>query len=86
MRTLQMEAGLRYGVFVSVVMVAARALGPMGWTLLWIAVSCQLACLAVITWRRTRLPFMTAGASLGVVAGLVMILVGRRESRGPAQD
>ena len=79
MRTVQVPAAALYGVLVGVVMVVARGIGPAAWTPLWIAISFQLACLAVITWRRTRLPFMTAGAFLAAVTGLTIGLVGSRE-------
>jgi hypothetical protein len=74
-----MKAGALYGLFLGVFLAVARAVGPAMWTPLFIAIACQLACFAVITWRRTRLPFMTAGACLAAVAGLTIGLFGSRE-------
>jgi hypothetical protein len=73
-----MNAGALYGWFLGVALVVARGLGPAAWVPLWIAISFQLACFAVITWTRTRSPFMTAAASLAAAAGLAIGLVGSR--------
>jgi hypothetical protein len=79
MRTVQMPAAALYGAFLGLVMVAARGIGPAAWTPLWIVISFQLVCLAVITWRRTRLPLMTAAQSLAALAGLSIGVLGSRE-------
>lgn len=76
-----MAAAALYGAFLGVVMFILTTALPaaVGWTVFWTAVAIQLGIGAVLVWRRTSLPMMTAGF---VWAAGVSVIFGAAATRG----
>jgi hypothetical protein len=62
-----MNGGARYGLLFGIVYSAVHFLAPQpaGDAALWLLIGLQLLIGAVMTWRRTRMPFAAAGDVLG---------------------
>jgi hypothetical protein len=69
-------AGVIYGLFIAAVILLVEKFTPqpLGSAILWVAFAVQLAWAALLTWRRTGLPFASA-AMLISAAGMMMFAV-----------
>jgi hypothetical protein len=70
-----MHSAAFYGVVVGLAITVAGSFGPTGALLLWVVVFCQMSVGAVLVWKRTRLPLMTAGCVAGAGASAVFALL-----------
>jgi hypothetical protein len=69
-----MSAGVKFGFLIGLLIVVCEILPqPLGLSLYWALGAGELTTGAVLTWRRTRLPFATAGMVSGAVASLMLL-------------
>jgi hypothetical protein len=72
-------AGVQFGLLIVTVMFIVKTFTPqpVGSVLVWAALAVQFAWIGLVTWRRTRLPFASAGMFLGALGmGMVAFLGG----------
>jgi hypothetical protein len=67
-------AGVQFGLLIVTVMLVVKTTTPqpVGSELMWAAFALQFAWIGLVTWRRTRLPFASAGMFLSAL-GMAMI-------------
>lgn len=70
-------AGALYGLFLGTVFLVVSTFVPQpaAAMIVWGFVSIQLAWFAVVVWRLTRLPFVTAAAVHGAVMSLCLVIL-----------
>lgn len=73
--------GMTYGVLLAA---AAAAPQPLGLGLFWAVVALQLGLFSMVLWRRTRLPFATAGMVASAAGSLLSCGLNLTGYRWPA--